>query len=589
MPAAGAVSSQQSEPHRGASYSFPRPVSPAKTTSDRAGATIRSDWVEYRNAQGLRISAYFDHAEGGPPARKFAVMAPKYGETKKNNLQLAYELVANGMSVLRFDLTNHIGESEGDMPKFTLPGAVSDIVASIEYLERKHGATDIIVVASSLSARCALRAAVLTPRLSRVVCLVGVVNLQRTICEVYKEDIFGTYVAGRRWGLTDILGFNIEAEHFMQAAIDADLHDGAGTIRDLERLQVPIEYFYAEKDAWVSFEEVNAMFRGRAHCRLHPVPGAMHELRENPKAADRVYRTVVARCLDRDVRSHAVVVPPLQAVLEQNRVERIRLRRFAPSADDEKGFWSEYFDKYKILEHSAVFKDYLELLGRLLGPFRPGMCVLDAGCGNGLFGVWLVRHLARHQRFEGDDLPCTYVGLDLTTRGLSDAAERHTATRTAVFRPASPPPGVMYGLANFDLLGEPGANGCGALPFADNTFDVICCSLVVSYLQRPERLVREFHRVLRPGGTLVMSSLKPHCDLSELYRTFVDQQVEVEELESARNLLRAATTIRLKAEAGHYTFFTEEEMETLAEAGGFVAPETHRSFGNQANVVRALK
>ncbi len=552
-----------------------------------ASVEIISELVEYRNAAGLRIRAYFDFAPNGPAARKFAVMAPKYGETKKNNLQLAYELVANGMSVLRFDLTNHIGESEGEMTDFTLPGAVSDIIASIEYLERKHDATDIVVVASSLSARCALRAAALTPRLGRVVCLVGVVNVQHTIFEAYKEDFFGGYLAGRRWGVTDMLGFNVDAEHFVQAAIDADLHTLGGTMRDLDRVQIPVDYFFAENDPWVKFQEVSTAFHGRSNCRLFPVRGAMHELRENPKATSQVYRSVVISCLGLAENTNIASVP-LKVVLEQNRIERNRLREFAPDVSDESAFWSNYFDKYKLLERSQAYQEYLDLFGRLLGPFTDGRCVLDAGCGNGLFGLWFVRHVARHQGWRADDLPCVYVGLDLTTRGLSDALSSHVESR-AVWSTRPSPPGLLYGQADFDLLSDQKHRKPARLPFADNTFDAICCSLVVSYLKRPETLLAELRRVLRPGGFLVMSSLKPYCDLSEIYRGFLDQQVNESEIESGRGLLRAATTIRLKAEAGHYTFFSEQEFAALARAGGFADFEMHRSFGNQANVLRTVK
>ena len=44
-------------------------------------------------------------------------------------------------------------------------------------------------------------------------------------------------------------------------------------------------------------------------------------------------------------------------------------------------------------------------------------------------------------------------------------------------------------------------------------------------------------RVLKPGGTIVVSSLKPYADLSQIYRNFVDQTENNEELEEARKLL----------------------------------------------------
>jgi SAM-dependent methyltransferase len=42
------------------------------------------------------------------------------------------------------------------------------------------------------------------------------------------------------------------------------------------------------------------------------------------------------------------------------------------------------------------------------------------------------------------------------------------------------------------------------LPFADASFDLVCSLGVIEYLASYERAVQEFHRVLRPGGTLVL-------------------------------------------------------------------------------------
>ena len=44
-----------------------------------------------------------------------------------------------------------------------------------------------------------------------------------------------------------------------------------------------------------------------------------------------------------------------------------------------------------------------------------------------------------------------------------------------------------------------------SLPFADDSFDAVCCALSVQYLQYPGPVFAEFARVLALGGTLVVS------------------------------------------------------------------------------------
>uniref|UniRef100_UPI00260F1721 class I SAM-dependent methyltransferase n=1 Tax=Pelagibius sp. TaxID=1931238 RepID=UPI00260F1721 len=42
------------------------------------------------------------------------------------------------------------------------------------------------------------------------------------------------------------------------------------------------------------------------------------------------------------------------------------------------------------------------------------------------------------------------------------------------------------------------------LPFADGTFDLAFCRSLLHHLPEPEKAVEEMHRVLRPGGELVL-------------------------------------------------------------------------------------
>lgn len=49
--------------------------------------------------------------------------------------------------------------------------------------------------------------------------------------------------------------------------------------------------------------------------------------------------------------------------------------------------------------------------------------------------------------------------------------------------------------------------GCAAdaLPFVDSTFDTVLCTQVLEHVARPWVVASEIHRVLRPGGILILS------------------------------------------------------------------------------------
>lgn len=549
---------------------------------------IRTDFVQFTNQTGLKIAACVDHV-GELRSRPWVLIAPKYGETKKSNLQLAYHLAANGLNVLRFDHTNHVGESEGDALDFDLPGAVADITACLDFLTKTYEVGRVTIVANSLSARCALRAAADDPRVLKFISVAGVVNLLATMSEIYREDILSQYRAGRRWGVTNFLGLEVKGDAFLASAISSQLYDLTGTIADARKLRVPLIYFFAERDTWVRQEEVDQVVAANPCARMILVPAAMHEVRENPRAAEQLFREVIWSCLFDGpcppAAEAALRAPEKKEVLEQNRRERIRMRRAEKPAETEKEFWSVYLKKYTILERSADFQEYLQLLGRLCRPLPPGAVVLDAGCGNGMFGLWVLHEAAQLKTRATSADPLVYVGLDLTQRGLTDAMTRHVEVRRPA--PMEAMPGVQYSMIDFDLL----ENGtlAGQLPFAGGTFDLICCSLVLSYLKRPEALLRELYRLLKPGGIFVTSSMKPHCDLSVIYRDSLAQQVTPEEIEAGRDLLRAAGRIKLKEEVGHYAFFSQTELAGMVLDAGFNVRETQPSLGDQAVVVKAVK
>jgi SAM-dependent methyltransferase len=115
----------------------------------------------------------------------------------------------------------------------------------------------------------------------------------------------------------------------------------------------------------------------------------------------------------------------------------------------------------------------LELLGELTD-----RVVLDAGCGPGLYVTEL---LARGAHVIAIDQSANMIGL----------ARRHAAGQITLRQHDLTKP--LYWLAN-------------------NSVDICLLALVIHYIDDRIALLRELHRVLRPGGHLVVSTSHPTAD-----------------------------------------------------------------------------
>jgi ubiquinone/menaquinone biosynthesis C-methylase UbiE len=59
-----------------------------------------------------------------------------------------------------------------------------------------------------------------------------------------------------------------------------------------------------------------------------------------------------------------------------------------------------------------------------------------------------------------------------------------------------------------------------AMPFADESFDLLACSAAFKNFSEPHKALQEMHRVLRPGGTALVLDLRKDVPMSEISRYF---------------------------------------------------------------------
>jgi len=111
--------------------------------------------------------------------------------------------------------------------------------------------------------------------------------------------------------------------------------------------------------------------------------------------------------------------------------------------------------------------------GYLAGHLRPGLDVLDVGCGPGTITVDIAARVA----------PGRVVGLDVSPAPLGEARELAASS------------GVQVTFAVGDVY---------ALDVPDDSFDVVHAHQVLQHLTDPVAALRELARVCRPGGLIAV-------------------------------------------------------------------------------------
>lgn len=544
--------------------------------------------IQCPNPSGKTILGYLDYRAGLEPQAPVVVLAPGYGETKREYITLAYYLASNGYHVLRYDHTCHVGESEGDHEHTSLTNMKNDMSAMIDFAKRNWTDSQIGLVATSLAGRVALKAVSEGTHVNQLILISGIVDVRATLTAVHQEDLIGDYLNGHGRGVTNVLGFNVDGHVFLKDTVDGGFSELSSTIEDAKGIQTPVVWFSAEEDAWVhqdSHRQVMDTFSS-PQSRSFVIPEGLHRLQENPRKARAVYRQIVFACqehLSWHPETQELVEPSRKEIGRQNRIERERnqTRRFQHEADHV-DFWNHYLSNFHYIANSHDYLAALDHIYHLLGPVSPDTRILDAGCGNGHFGSFLfAKEWTRRQQTPSEsDNPIHYTGVDFVGTALTQAK----AHLTQVLREADG--GNFKGLNPFTLL-APNFNRLdlnNPLPFKDGSFDRIMSNLVIGYLRDPAATIRELLRILAPGGKMVLTNLKPCSDLTQIYRNFVDRTTAVTAIHEAREVLNNSSHIRQGESEGAFQFYSQDEFLQVLQRCGADTAQVYPTFGNQAYI-----
>ncbi|MGH8615891.1 MAG: SAM-dependent methyltransferase [Gammaproteobacteria bacterium] len=133
------------------------------------------------------------------------------------------------------------------------------------------------------------------------------------------------------------------------------------------------------------------------------------------------------------------------------------------------GYWDE-----ETRSHNRSLLNMNRVLAERAG-ISPGQVVLDAGCGLGGSAIWLAEH---HQ--------VKVIGVTLA-QSQARTARKFAKKRGVANR-------VQFGVADY----------C-ATPFASGSFDIVWGLESICYALDKRAFITEAHRLLRPGGRLVVA------------------------------------------------------------------------------------
>ena len=151
---------------------------------------------------------------------------------------------------------------------------------------------------------------------------------------------------------------------------------------------------------------------------------------------------------------------------------------------DEQAYWDSLSDEYHRITRISTrdFHYGPQIPGdkrlKLLPPLKPGMQALELGCGAAQNSIWLAKQ----------GLSCTAI--DVSENQLTHAATLMEKEKVSIRL-------LKCSLERFHLL------------LKGKSYDLIHSSHAMEFVERPKLIIRQMAELLKPNGTLMISTVHP--------------------------------------------------------------------------------
>ena len=525
---------------------------------------------ECRNARGQAIAITDSHLResvgGNIPT---VIVAPGYGQTAFDYAALAYYLAARGLRILRYDHTNHLGNSEGELQNITLRSMQHDLSKVVEFVRHTWPQAPVFVIASDLAARAGIKAAVQTRQLNLLILINPSVDVGATLTAVHGHDLVADYQFGLRRGITNLLGLNVSIDHFVGDLVAGHFADLESTLEDLRLLQSPLNIVTSPATGSASLPPADLphaflMALGTRTKLMNvpsPVTGQEWLAASSPPPSFSLILEQIAAVLPTPLPQPIHETSVFRELAHEQRVEQEQTRlRHDSTQIGRDALCAAHVAQLHDLGNLHEYRKVLDDLYGLMSPIDPGAILLDAGIGEkDMIRATLVNHTYRagQTSWTGQPAPIM-VGLERSGESIVEARQavltlqRELSTGFAGRLTAMPPLTIAWVRADWTE----------SLPFQTGSVHRLVSNLSLAYVPSPLAALREWYRVLHSKGRLILTTFTPASDFSSLYRSFLRQAHQDEFSDQAQPLLHYFG--RLREGIRHHVIYVFDQARLSA-------------------------